>query len=57
MNLPGRKTQWAFKDKDLKKVQVRKVKRAEEKEWRAAWESSCDSENCNYPDCDCEDVD
>ena len=75
--MPGRKTQWAFRDKGMRRLLKKKELRAEEKEWRGAEigeprcspytcvcresgpevEMVCCVQECQFPDCDCEDLD
>lgn len=64
MKMPGRKTQWAFQDKDMRRLLKKKELRAEEKEWRrdelpedCEFEAVCCVQECLYPDCGCPDLD
>lgn len=59
MRLPGRKTQWAFQDKEMRRLLKKRELRVEEQQWRAESEVeiACCVQECAFPDCDCEDLD
>lgn len=56
--MPGRKTQWAFRDTGMRRHLKKRELRAEDKQWRAEGaELVCCVEECSFPDCDCEELD
>lgn len=57
MKLPGRKTEWAFQDKEMRRQLKKRELRAEDKQWRDEAEMVCCVQECEYPDCACEDLD
>lgn len=58
MKMPGRKTQWAFRDTGMRRHLKKRELRAEDKQWRAEGaELVCCVEECSFPDCDCEELD
>lgn len=55
--MPGRKTAWAFQDKEMRRQLKKRELRAEDKQWRDEAEMVCCVQECEYPDCACEDLD
>lgn len=58
--MPGRKTQWAFRDSGMRRLLKKKELRSEDKQWRSEnpeFEIVCCVQECQFPDCDCEDLD
>jgi hypothetical protein len=56
--MAGRKTAWAFRDKGMRRLLKKKEIRAEEKQWQdEEIEIVCCVQECQFPDCDCEELD